>query len=93
MQVHILSLHTSSATQVRSKGHKKKLKVVMLHIKLKGMEHRAPCKYILCPYTHPCPVGSGQKAKTFFSQCGHVEYQIKGNEVKTNIEAKSLTFL
>ena len=28
------------------------LKVVMLHIKLKGMEHRAPCKHIFCPYTH-----------------------------------------
>ena len=26
---------------------------VMLHIKLKGMELRAPCKHILCPYTHP----------------------------------------
>ena len=25
------------------------LKVVMLHIKLKGMERRAPCKQISCP--------------------------------------------
>ena len=24
----------------------------ILHIKLKEMEHRAPCKHILCPYTH-----------------------------------------
>ena len=26
------------------------LKVVMLHIKLKRMEQRAPCKHIFCPY-------------------------------------------
>ena len=39
------------------------LKVVMLHIKLKGMEHRAPCKHIFCPYTHPRPLGWGQRVK------------------------------
>ena len=33
------------------------LKVVMLHIKLKGTEHRAPCKHIFCTYAHPQPVG------------------------------------
>ena len=26
--------------------------IVMLHIKLKGMGHRAPCKQIICPYIH-----------------------------------------
>ena len=25
-------------------------------IKLKGMEHRAPCMHIFSPYTHPQPV-------------------------------------
>ena len=47
MQANILSLHTPSTPQGR--GSKVKtffLKVVMLHIKLMGMEHRAPCKYI-----------------------------------------------
>ena len=29
------------------------LKVVMLQIKLKGMEYRSQCKQIFCPYTHP----------------------------------------
>ena len=24
------------------------------------MEHRAPCKHIFCPYTHPWPLGWGQ---------------------------------
>ena len=33
------------------------LKVVMLHFKLKGMEDRAHCKHIFCPYTHPQPLG------------------------------------
>ena len=32
----------------------------MLHIKVKGMERRAPCKYIVCSYKHLRPVGSGQ---------------------------------
>ena len=34
------------------------LKVVMLHINLKGMERRAPCKHVVCPYTKPWPMGS-----------------------------------
>ena len=31
--------------------------MVMWQIKLKGMEHKAPCKHIFSPYTHPQPVG------------------------------------
>ena len=50
----------------------------MLHNKLKGMELRAPCKLIFCPYTHPQP-GAGLKGKKK-SECGHVAYQNKGNE-------------
>ena len=38
----------------------------MLHIKLKGMEQRAPCKNIFCSYTHPRSQGGGQKVKTFY---------------------------
>ena len=74
----------------------------MLHIKLKGMKHTAPCKHILCPYTNPrhlggggakvktcfslpCtqprPVVLGRKVKTFFLECGHVVYHIKGKDV------------
>ena len=57
MQAHILSFHTLDPW-VRIKGQNIfSLKVVMLHIKLKGMEHRAPCKHIICPYTQPQPVG------------------------------------
>ena len=37
------------------------LKVVMLHIKLKGIEHRAPWKQVCCHYTHQRPLGLGQK--------------------------------
>ena len=42
------------------------LKVVMLHIKLKGMEHRAPFKHIFCPYTHPQPPDVVKRLKHFF---------------------------
>ena len=31
--------------------------MVMWQIKLKRMEHKAPCKHIFSPYTHPQPVG------------------------------------
>ena len=41
------------------------LKVVMLRIKLKGMDHKAPCKNIFCPYTHPWSLGWDQKIKTY----------------------------
>ena len=49
---------------VGSEGHFL-LKVVLLHIKLKGLEHRAPCKNILCPYTHPQALGCGQNVMKF----------------------------
>ena len=64
MQAHILSLYTSAIFGV---GSKVKtfffLKVVMLHIKFKGMEHRTPCKNIFCPYTQPRPLGWGKMSK------------------------------
>ena len=50
MYTHFLSLHTHSTPLVGSKGQTIfSLKVVILHIKLKGMEHRAPSKCI-CVY-------------------------------------------
>ena len=55
------------------------LKVIKMHIELKGMEHIAPCKHILSPYINPLPLGLGQKVKTFFTESSHVAYQIKGN--------------
>ena len=42
------------------------LKCVILHIKVKGMEHRAQRKFIFCPYTNPLPLGSRQTVKFFF---------------------------
>ena len=61
MQVHILSLYTPSVPGVLSKGlNIFFLKEVNFHIKLTGVEHRAPCKHILCPYMHPQSRGLGQ---------------------------------
>ena len=53
------------------------LKVVMLNIKLKGMQHRSPHKHLFCPFTHSQPPGVGQKVKTFFSESSQAAYQIK----------------
>ena len=65
---------------------------VMLYIKLKHMEHRAPCKYIFCPYTNPQPQIGVKKVKTFFSESSHVTYQIKGNGAKRTMQAHLLSF-
>ena len=66
------------------------LKVVMLHIKLKGMGHRAwgiehhPSTYSV--YTHTLrPRGM---VKTFFSESSHVAYQIK----LCSVEHKASTY-
>ena len=80
MQAHILSLHARLASGVWSKGQNIFfLEVVMLYIKLKGKEHRAPHKHIFCPYTHPLSLGWGQKVKSFFSESSPVPFKIKGN--------------
>ena len=66
MHAHILSLYTYSTPLVGSKGQPIfSLEVVILHIKLKGMEHRAPCKRICFFYTHPRPLGWDQRSKHF----------------------------
>ena len=50
--------------------------MVMLNIKLKGMEHRAPFKHKLSHYIHRnLWVGFKSKNK---SECVHAAYQIKG---------------
>ena len=59
----------------------------MLHIKLKGMEHRAPCKHKFCPYTLPLAPGG---LKAIFSESSHAAYQIKRNGAKSTMQAHIL---
>ena len=68
-----LTLHTSSAPWVGSKGQNMFfLKVVMLPIKLKGMKQSVRNIY--------GPKGWVKRSKSFFfSERSHVAYQIKGN--------------
>ena len=77
MVAHILPTDTPST---QGWGQKVKpyifVKVVMLHIKLKGIERRVQWKQKSCHYTHQRPLGWGQKV-IFFPQSGHVAYQIK----------------
>ena len=47
--------------QHRGRGLKVETFFFLKVVKFKGMEHIAPCKHILCPYTHPRSLGSGQK--------------------------------
>ena len=57
MQAHTGSLRTTltPGTGVKSQINFSSDSIVMLHIKLMGMEHRAPCKQIFCPFTHARP--------------------------------------
>ena len=52
--------------------------VAMLHIKLMEMDNRTPCKYILCPYTHPRPPRWGSKGQNKFTESSLVAYKING---------------
>ena len=63
----------------------------MLHIKLKGIERRAPWKLIFCPYTPSIPGVWSKVQIFFFSESGHVAYQTKGKEVLTNTQSKTLS--
>ena len=55
MQVHILFLHSPSTPGWGQRSNIFSLKVVMLHIKLIGMEHRETTQLIFCPNTHLGP--------------------------------------
>ena len=66
-------------------------KVVVSHIKLQEMEHGTPCTHIFCPYSHPRPLGLGQRVKLFFSEGSHVADQVKGNGAKRTTQAHILT--
>ena len=82
MIANILATDTPSTPGVGSKGQTNIfLKVVMLHIKLKGIELRAPWKQICCHYTQQRPLGLGHTFYFYFSKSGHVAYQIKVEEV------------
>ena len=61
----------------------------MLHIKLKGMEHRTPCKYISCYFLHP---QAGSKGEYFFSKSSYVAYQIKGNGAYSTMQTCTKTY-
>ena len=62
-QYSTFSEHGHVAYQIKGE---KNLEVVIFHIKLMGLEHRAPYKHIFCPYTHTGTLGLGQKVKTYF---------------------------
>ena len=82
MVASILPTYTPSTPVVGSKVNIFFLKVVMLHIKLKGMERREPCKQMFIITLPSTPgVGGVKGFKLFFSESGHVAYQNEGKEV------------
>ena len=54
------------------------MKVGMLYMKLKQMEHRPPCKHIFCPYTHPQPQDEVKNVKKKFLKVVMLHIKLKG---------------
>ena len=74
---HSVSLHTSATTGSKLFF----LTEVIMHIKLMGMGHRAPCKHTFCHYIQPQPLWLAQKVKIFFFLKG-VMLHIKLKRIK-----------
>ena len=67
------------------------MKVVMLPIKVTGMDHSPTCKQKFCTYAlHICDPCDGVKRWKHFSEYGHVTHEIKGNETYDKMKANSL---
>ena len=62
------------------------LNVVKLHITLKGMKRRAPCKQIFCHYIHPRPLGSGEMV--IFLKVVMLHIKLKGKKCKQTSKQK-----
>ena len=67
------------------------LYVIMLHFNLKGMEHRAPCKYIyIMSLNTPSTPEVGSNVKTVFVR-SHNAYQINGNGTQSTVQVHILS--
>ena len=67
--------------------------MVMLHIKLKGMELTITYKQIFCSYTYPGPLVWGQKVNLFsFLKVVMLHNQISWNEAYNTMHANILPF-
>ena len=76
-----------STSSVGSKVHNRFfLKVVKLHITIKGMERRTPCKQLFCTYSNSRPVGGSKDQNSLFSECHYVAWYITGIKVQNNIK-------
>ena len=59
------------------------LKEISLHIKLKGMEHRAPRKHIFCPYSHTLsPWSQVKRSKRFCLDVVMLRFKLKGKNYR-----------
>ena len=64
------------------------LKEVMLHIRLKRMEHRASCKYIFCPYIHSTT--NGVEGKRKFLKVAMLHIKLKVMELRVHVLCKHI---
>ena len=58
------------------------LNEVMLHIKLKVIELIAPCKHIVCPYTHPQHAGCIKSDKIRILNVVMLHITLKGKKYR-----------
>ena len=84
MQQHGTKIVAKSHPLPRGWGQKVNIyiipKVVMLHIELKGIEHKTPWKQ-MCSFLHTLDSLGGVKRSFFFLESGQVAYQIKVKDV------------
>ena len=80
MQAYVLSLHTPSTPGWGQKVNFFLLKIVMLLIKLKGMEYKAPCNtYTVLTHTiGPC--GGVKRSELFFLNVVMLHIKLKGKK-------------
>ena len=82
MLANILPLHTPLTPGVWSKCHFFP-KVVMLHVKLRGLKQRTQCKQIFCPFIHPQPADWVKRSKHFFLKKVILHIKLKGKKSRT----------
>ena len=82
MQAHICSYTYSQILRFGQKVKRFFLKVVMLHIKLKEMERKAPCKHLYSVITHTLGPRGRVKVKTFFLNVVMLHIKLKGKKYR-----------
>ena len=82
MQAHICSYTCPQLLRFGQKVKRFFLKVVMLHIKLKEMERKVPCKHLHSVLTHTLGPRGRVKGENFFLNVVMLHIKLKGKKYR-----------